>query len=79
MPHYHVKEGVHQFYKFVLKCRVRYTVLTLNVIFLKSASTQHGSCSGSRELVLREHNLGSLEHNLGSPGTQSSRFEENHI
>ena len=46
-------------------------LLPLYVIFLKSASTQHGSCSGSRELVLREHNLGSPEHNLGSPGTQS--------
>ena len=53
-------------------------LLPLYVIFLKSASTQHGSCSGSRELVLREHNLGSPEHNLGSPGTQS-RFYGNTI
>ena len=55
-------------------------LLPLYVIFLKSASTQHGSCSGSRE-----HNHGSPEHNLGSPGTKSrfsgtqSRFSGNTI
>ena len=67
--------------------------MPLYVIFLKSASRQHGSPPGSREVVLREHNLGSpgtqsrfsrntilvlQESNLGSPGTQS-QFSGNTI
>ena len=89
-----LKEGVHQFYKFVLKCKVRYAVTAVKCDFPQicfytawqlfrflgtgSPGTQswfsgtQSRLSGNTIKVLREHNL-------GSPGTQSSRFEENHI
>ena len=81
-----LKEGVHQCYMFVLKCRVRYTDTAVICDFPQiciytarqpfrfpgsgSPETQ-SRFSGNTISVLREHNL-------GSPGTQS-RFSGNTI
>ena len=81
-----LKEGVHQCYMFVLKCRVRYTdtavicdfpqicIYTARQPFRFPGSGSPGTqsrFSGYTIQVLREHNL-------GSPGIQS-RFSGNTI
>ena len=81
-----LKEGVHQCYMFVLKCRVRYTdtavicdfpqicIYTARQPFRFPGSGSPGTqsrFSGNTISVLREYNL-------GSPGTQS-RFSRNTI
>ena len=55
-----LKEGVHQFYKFVLKYKVRYTVTAVICDFPQICFYKVRQLFRFPELVLREHNLADL-------------------
>ena len=81
-----LKEGVHQCYMFVLKCRVRYTdtavICDFPQICIYTAWQPFrfpGSGSPGTEFRFSGNTISVLrEHNFGSPGTQSS-FSRNTI